>query len=150
MIKKITGKANRCFGIKTKFSHSPLVFFTIFFVVHVYQRGGRNVEFKNVENEQLITITKVVFNFSLLQKSERQKEYRKSDNQTFDVLILPMEMRMIRTSKIKHINYLWRITYGYQACGGLGQGQLGQVRLGQAGLGQVRFHYVNLGQIRLR
>jgi hypothetical protein len=33
---------------------------------------------------------------------------------TFDVLILPMASEKIRTSKIKKINYLWRITYVYQ------------------------------------
>jgi hypothetical protein len=42
---------------------------------------------------------------------------------TFDVLILPMASKKIRTSKIENINYLWRITYGYKGLwgpGGLG------------------------------
>ncbi len=70
-------------------------------------------------------------------------------NQTFDFLILPLDLKPIRTSKI----YI-STTYGVlpmvtKACGGLGQGQLGQVRLGQAGLGQVSFHYIKLGLIRL-
>ena len=40
---------------------------------------------------------------------------------TFDVLILPMASEMIRTSKIKKINYLLCT----KACGGLGKGQFG-------------------------
>jgi hypothetical protein len=42
---------------------------------------------------------------------------------TFDVVILPMASEKITTSKIKNIflsNYLWHITYGYQALWGLG------------------------------
>jgi len=46
---------------------------------------------------------------------------------TFDVLILPMASKKIRTSKIKNINYLWRITNGYQSLWGV---RLGSVRLG--------------------
>ena len=46
---------------------------------------------------------------------------------TFDVLILPMASKKIRTSKIENINYLWRITYGYQGLWGV---RLGSVRLG--------------------
>jgi hypothetical protein len=48
-------------------------------------------------------------------------------NQTFDVLILPMASKKIRTSKIKNINYLWRITYGYQGLWGV---RLGSIRFG--------------------
>ena len=78
---------------------------------------------------------------SLLQKSERRKPTKMKENiekfvnnhyiesvflvhddknQTFDVLILPMASKKIRTSKIKNINYLWRISYGYQGLWGLG------------------------------
>jgi len=42
---------------------------------------------------------------------------------TFDVLILPMASKKITTTKIKNINYLWHITFGYQGLwgpGGLG------------------------------
>ncbi len=46
---------------------------------------------------------------------------------TFDVLILPMASKKIRTLKIENINYLWRITYGYQGLWGV---RLGSVRLG--------------------
>ena len=38
---------------------------------------------------------------------------------TFKVLILPMASEKIRTSKIKKINYLWRITYVYQGLWGV-------------------------------
>jgi hypothetical protein len=38
---------------------------------------------------------------------------------TFDVLILPMASEKIRMSKIKKINYLWRITYVYQGLWGV-------------------------------
>ena len=48
-------------------------------------------------------------------------------NQTFDVLILPMASKKIRTSKIKNIHYLWGITYGYQGLWGV---RLGSIRLG--------------------
>ena len=69
----------------------------------------------------------------------------KIKNQTFDVLILPMDLKPIRTSKI----YI-STTYGVlpmvtKACGALG----GQVRVNQVRLGQFRFHYIKLGQIRL-
>ncbi len=66
---------------------------------------------QNIKNQGL-------FSSSLLQQSER----RNSDKLTFDVLILPLASKKIRMSKIKNINYLWRVTYGYQ-------GQWG-VRLG--------------------
>jgi hypothetical protein len=46
---------------------------------------------------------------------------------TFDTLILPMASEKIRTSKIKKINYLWRITYVYQGLWGV---RLGSIRLG--------------------
>jgi hypothetical protein len=46
---------------------------------------------------------------------------------TFDVLILPMASEKIRTSKIKNINYEWRITYVYQGLWGV---RLGSIRLG--------------------
>jgi hypothetical protein len=46
---------------------------------------------------------------------------------TFDVLILLMASEKIRTSKIKKINYLWRITYVYQGLWGV---SLGSIRLG--------------------
>jgi hypothetical protein len=38
---------------------------------------------------------------------------------TFNILILPMASEMIRTSKIKKINYLWRSTYVYQGLWGI-------------------------------
>ncbi len=73
-------------------------------------------------------------------------------NQTFDVLILPMASKKIRTLKIKTINYLWHITYGYQGLWGVGLGsiRLGQVWLGWVRLGQARLGQVRLGQVPLR
>jgi hypothetical protein len=44
---------------------------------------------------------------------------------TFDVLILPMASKKIRTLKIKKSNYLWHITYVYQGLWGVRLGQLG-------------------------
>jgi DNA polymerase III sliding clamp (beta) subunit (PCNA family) len=41
------------------------------------------------------------------------------DKNTFNILILPMASEMIRTSKIKKINYLWRSTYVYQGLWGI-------------------------------
>ena len=87
---------------------------------------------------------------SLLRKSERRKPTKMKENikkfvnnhyiesvflvhhyydknPTFNVLILPMASKKIRTSKIKNINYLWRITYGYQGLWGV---RLGSIRLG--------------------
>jgi hypothetical protein len=49
---------------------------------------------------------------------------------TFDVLIVPMASEKIRTSKIEKINYLCVLPMFTKACGGLGKGQFGKVRLG--------------------
>ena len=89
---------------------------------------------------------------SKLQKSERQNSKRtlkifqsiRTSKVSISILI-----KVIRTSKIENINYLWHINQYTRACGVLGQGQIGQVRLGQAGLSKVRLSYVNLGQARL-
>ncbi len=56
---------------------------------------------------------------------------------TFDVLILPIALKKIRTSKIENINYLWRIPYGCQGLWGVRSGsiRLGWVRLGWLRLG---------------
>ncbi len=95
--------------------------------------------------------SKVSFQFITTTTSERRKclfssSLLRQTVKTFNVLILPMASKKIRTSKIQNINYLWRITYGYQGLWGV---RLGSIRLGQAGFGQVRFHYLKLGQIRL-
>ncbi len=86
---------------------------------------------KNIKKFVSHHYIKSVFSSSLLQQKVK----------TFDVLILPMASKKIRTSKIENINYPWRITYGYQG--------LWEVRLGSIKLGQVRFHYIKLGQIKL-
>jgi hypothetical protein len=52
---------------------------------------------------------------SELRISQRRKRKR-SEHRKFSI-------KVIRTSKIENINYLWRITYGYQSLwgpGGLG------------------------------
>jgi DNA polymerase III sliding clamp (beta) subunit (PCNA family) len=41
------------------------------------------------------------------------------DKNTLDVLILPMASEKMSRSKIKKINYLWRITYVYQGLWGV-------------------------------
>ena len=119
------------------------------------KNSENSVDDQNVEMvflvDQNVEIRTSKMSFELIRTTtiRTSKIALKIKNQTFDVLILPMDLKPIRTSKI----YI-STTYGVlpmvtKACGGLGQGQLGQVRLGQAGLGQVRFHYVKLGQIRL-
>ncbi len=51
---------------------------------------------------------------------------------TFDVLILPMASKKITTSKIKISTTYGVLPMDTKACGGLGQGQLGQInRLGE-------------------
>ena len=70
---------------------------------------------------------KCLFSSSLLRQSECQKEHQSSEKLTFNVLILPMASNKIRMSKIENINYLWRITYGYQGLWGV---RLGSIRLG--------------------
>jgi hypothetical protein len=67
---------------------------------------------------------KCLFSFSLLLNQNVEKNIK---IKTFDVLILPMDSKKIRTSKIKNINYLWRITYGSQGLWGV---RLGSIRLG--------------------
>jgi hypothetical protein len=64
---------------------------------------------------------------TVLQQSERQKEHQNKDKMTFDVLILPMASKKIRTWKIENINYLWHSTYVYEGLWGV---RLGSIRLG--------------------
>ncbi len=121
-----------------------------------------------------VNCTQKIGRRSLLQKSEHQKPTKMKENikkfvnnhyiesvflvhhyydknQTFDVLILLMASKKIRTLK-----NLWRITYGYQGLWGvrlgsvrLGQVWLGWVRLGQARLGSITLSQIRLGQVRL-
>ena len=68
---------------------------------------GQNYENKNIK----------------IQK-EHKKCFKASEHQK-----CPSEIstKVIRTSKIKNINYLWRITYGHKGLWGV---RLGSVRLG--------------------
>ncbi len=111
--------------------------------------GGRNVEFHYYDWPFISERRNCLFSSSLLRHQnvesvflvhhyiEIDKDHNVESvflvhhyydkNQTFDVLFLPMASKKIRTSKIKNINYLWRITYGYQGLWGVG---LGSIRLG--------------------
>ena len=118
-------------------------------------RTSTGQKFRNVEMvflvDQNVKIRTSKMSFELIRTTtiRTSKIALKIKNQTFDVLILPMDLKPIRTSKI----YI-STTYGVlpmvtKACGGLGQGQLGQVRLGQVRLGQVRLGQARLGSITL-
>jgi hypothetical protein len=78
-------------------------------------RGRHNVKFQNYYWPKISEHQKCLFSSSLLQQSEHRKEYQ---NKTFDVLMLPSASKKITTSKIKNINYLCHITYGYQGLWG--------------------------------
>ena len=58
--------------------------------------------------------------FLVDQNVESQKDQNVESVHLFSI-------KVIRTSKIKNINYLWRITYGYQGLWGF---RLGSIRLG--------------------
>ncbi len=85
---------------------------------------GQNYEFHNVEIQKerrkkfkASERRKWLLSFSLLRNQNVEKNIK---IKTFDVLILPMDLKLIRTSKI----YVWT-TYGVlpmvtKACGGLG------------------------------
>ncbi len=72
--------------------------------------------------------------FLVDQNVESQKDQNVESVHLFSI-------KVIRTSKIKNINYLWRISYGYQGLWGF---RLGSIRLGQVWLGWV-IHYIKLG-----
>jgi hypothetical protein len=82
----------------------------------------QNVENQNVENQNVeknIESQKMTFNVLIFFDTIGNIRTSKVlvhflANNTFDVLILPMASEKIRTSKIKKISYLWRITYVYQ------------------------------------
>ena len=63
-------------------------------------------------------------------KITTSKTKKNSENSVDDQNVESVHLfsiKVIRTSKIKNINYLWRITYGYQGLWGL---RLGSIRLG--------------------
>ena len=104
---------------------------SIFFFCWHFLGKGHYYEFHNVkiqkERQKKFKASehrKYLFSFSLLQNQNVEKNIK---IKTFDVLILPMDSKKIRTSKIENINYVWRITYGYQGLWGV---RLGSIRLG--------------------
>ena len=86
-----------------------------------------------------IRTSKVSFQFLTTTTIRTSKRTQKL---TFNVLILPMASKKIRTLKIKISTTYGVLPMDTKACGGLGQGQLGQVRfwLGWVRLGQVPLH----------
>jgi hypothetical protein len=63
-------------------------------------------------------------------KITTSKTKKNSENSVDDQNVESVHLfsiKVIRTSKIKNINYLWRITYGYQGLWGF---RLGSIRLG--------------------
>jgi hypothetical protein len=75
----------------------------------------QNVKNQNVEKnlESLKMTFDVLIFFDAIGRTLKVLVHFLAKN-TFDVLILPMASEKIRMSKIKKINYLWRITYVYQ------------------------------------
>ena len=81
--------------------------------------GGRNVEFQNVDRPKISERWNGLFSFSQLRNQnvengflvyhyyENQNVEKNIENQKLDVLILPMDLKPIRTSKIEI-----SITYG--------------------------------------
>ena len=86
-----------------------------------------------------------------IRTSKTKKNIEKIQNHQNIENVHLFSIKVIRTSKIENINYLWRITYGYQGLWGvrLGSDRLGQVRLGSVRLGQVKLCQFRLGQVRL-
>ncbi len=98
----------------------------------MYAGKGQNIENQNVESlkvdrkfEKDQNIESLFFNWSECQKwraclerrkSERRKEHPKS-KMTFDVLILPMASKKIRTSKIKKSTNYGVLPMCTKACG---------------------------------
>ncbi len=89
-----------------------------------------------------ITASKMAFQFIT---TTTKKDFRCSD--------FTYGIKKDHNVENRNINYLWRITYGYQGLWGvnlrsirLGQVRLGQVRLGQARLGSITLSQVRLGQ----
>ena len=92
--------------------------------LHVGTRGGRNVEFQNVDWPFFSLLRKCLFSSSLLQhhyiESVFLVHHYYDKNQTFDDLILPMASKKITTLKIKISTYYGVLPMVTKACGGLG------------------------------
>ena len=92
-------------------------------------KSDQNVEKGKVQN---IEMWPLVDHYYDITTTTKKKDFRRCDF-TYGV-------KKDQNVKNKNINYLWRITYGFQGLQGvrLGSVRLGQVMYGQAGLGQVR------------
>ena len=84
--------------------------------------GGRNVEFQNVEFQNVDRPKISERQNGLFSWSERRKSKR-SERQKCPSIFRKSDQNV----ENKNINYLWRITYGYQGLWGL---RLGSIRLG--------------------
>ena len=90
---------------------------------------GHYYEFHNVEIQKerrkkfkASERRKWLFSFSLLRNQNMEKNIK---IKAFDVLILPMDLKPIRTSKIDTSTIYGVLPMVTKACGGLGKGQLG-------------------------
>ncbi len=101
---------------------------------------------RTLKKFQSIRTSKVSFQFITTTTIRTSKRTQKL---TFDVLILPMVSKKIRTLKIKISTTYGVLHMVTKVCGGLGQGQLGQVRLGQVRLGQARLGSITISQVKL-
>ncbi len=80
----------------------------------VHQEGVGTSKIRTSKGQNVKSI------FWMIRTSKVKRSERQKSNYTFDVLIFLDAIGKIRTSKIKKINYLWRITYVYhKVCGGL-------------------------------
>ena len=86
--------------------------------------GGRNVEFQNVDRPKISERRNGLFSWSEHQNQNVENVFWVDQNveiqkdQNVESVHL-FSIKVIRTSKIKNINYLWRITYGYQGLWGV-------------------------------
>ena len=132
--------------------------------VLVQMGGGRNIKFHYYDWPFFSLHRKCLFSSSLLRNQNIENGFLVDQNiknqfittttkiQTFDVLILPMASKKIRTLKIKKHQlpmayYLWLP----RPVGGqvrVNQVRLGLVRLGQSRLGSITLSQVRLGQVR--
>ena len=96
----------------------------MFVFYHIERGKGQNYEFHNVkiqkERQKKFKASerqKWLFSFSLLRNQNVEKNIK---IKTFDVLILPMDLKPIRTSKIDISTTYGVLPMVTKACGGLG------------------------------
>ena len=108
---------------------------------NVYWGGGRNVEFQNYDWPIFSERRNGLFSFSQLRNQnvengflvyhyyENQNVEKNIENQKLDFRcsVFTYGFKTDQNVENQNINYLWRITYGYQGLWGVG---LGSIRLG--------------------